>query len=265
MTKQEEAVIAGFDVPQTVEWLKERLDNCQRLAARKTGTDRDGWLEDAAFFHSALVHLTSRPQATAPTRVICVAGGCLATARPHSEYCDDHRHLAPSSRRGVTNAQIIQVLHDHFDARPANAPDDWQDGGEETADKLRELFALPQATAGVTRLDVEAVIWSWLQRKIRDDAREYYAPNIVGDLTDSILALPQAGGAHTHSHPEDTCQKCGGENVTWYADNPLWNKVVGSPNGIWCPLCFIKAADAAGIPGVLRITATPPSEAPEVL
>lgn len=39
------------------EWVRERLDNCQRLAAQKTGADRDGWLEDAQYFSEILTRL----------------------------------------------------------------------------------------------------------------------------------------------------------------------------------------------------------------
>lgn len=41
----------------TEEWIRERLDNCQRIAASKTGQVRDGWLEDAAYFSDTLAKL----------------------------------------------------------------------------------------------------------------------------------------------------------------------------------------------------------------
>ena len=45
---------------KVVEWLKERHENCIRHAARKTGDDRDGWLEDAYYFELALAALAAR-------------------------------------------------------------------------------------------------------------------------------------------------------------------------------------------------------------
>lgn len=47
-------------------------------------------------------------------------------------------------------------------------------------------------------------------------------------------------------HPESKCQSCGGFNPVWSANNELWNKVNGSPDGIICPTCFIKKANDMG-------------------
>lgn len=62
-------------------------------------------------------------------------------------------------------------------------------------------------------------------------------------------AAPQGG----EPHPESICDACGGPNVVWFAPNDLWNRVVGSPNGILCPTCFIRAAERCGVEAVWRV------------
>lgn len=46
----ESGSVARLPAISVLEWARERLANTYRLAAEKTGTDRDGWLEDAAYW-----------------------------------------------------------------------------------------------------------------------------------------------------------------------------------------------------------------------
>ena len=59
------------------------------------------------------------------------------------------------------------------------------------------------------------------------------------------------GEARPDTHPEETCDECGGPNPgSWSAPNDLWNATVGTPDNprgeglILCPTCFTRRVAA---------------------
>lgn len=89
-----------------------------------------------------------------------------------------------------------------------------------------------------------------------------HAEQVWDDAIEKILAarLPRVG-----TLSDETCRRCGGENITWFAPSPLWNFVMrgndinGEPlhGDLVCLRCFVVLAEEAGIKGRWRLTADP--------
>lgn len=60
------------------------------------------------------------------------------------------------------------------------------------------------------------------------------------------------------------CSDCGADNPPWFADNELWNSVMGGPDckddpgGVVCPTCFVVRSGET-----LRITTSAKEESHE--
>jgi hypothetical protein len=66
----------------------------------------------------------------------------------------------------------------------------------------------------------------------------------ITELEEALAKVNRAGAAFEH----DPCDKCGGQNPTWFAPSRIWNDVVrdGDPSYL-CPLCFIALAEERGL------------------
>ena len=60
--------IPDFSREQVIRWLEERRDNCTRLASLMPAPDRDGWLEDGAYFEAAVRMLANATKDQTPTQ-----------------------------------------------------------------------------------------------------------------------------------------------------------------------------------------------------
>ena len=95
---------------ETIGWLMERLENCERHAAARQGTDRAGWLEDAAYFRAAIKHLRNdNPIRAAPMAF-------LEDARHYAAVCP-----VPYELTGLARIEMLERRERILTATPIRA------------------------------------------------------------------------------------------------------------------------------------------------
>lgn len=113
---------------------------------------------------------------------------------------------------------------------------------------LERYFGLPRTWRSPVAAHVESV-WT------RHGQPPLYCGHMHRAVTDGsvrILGIDEV--VLIPAHPEEKCEKCGGPNVTWFAPNELWNLATNNERHvIWCPVCFVKAAEAAGVTAVWSV------------
>lgn len=77
---------------QVLDWLMEREANARAIATRKTGVDRDGWLEDAEYFKAAAAKVWEHAAAIA----------ALKDVLPYAEAC-----VGPTWRANPPSDSVI--------------------------------------------------------------------------------------------------------------------------------------------------------------
>ena len=118
--------------------------------------------------------------------------------------------------------------------------------------RWRDSDAELQAFKGVVVPDILIAAFRAMDA-IPRSAQQFDTPEInhakervIEVLRDLLAAAPQpVEKAQEFAHPEDTCQRCGGPNIVWFADSALWN-AYASDADILCPICFAKAAESKG-------------------
>lgn len=115
------------------DWLRERRANCFRIAATKTGADRDGWLEDAEYF-AALDRL-------------------LAQAK-----YQDNVHW----KTRKTLLQRIERLQSELAQAKERKSENL--GLESLCDRLNEIFNLDDTPDDLSQEAVEAIETLWQER-----------------------------------------------------------------------------------------------------
>ncbi len=124
----------------------------------------------------------------------------------------------------------------------------WE-GKSTTTEKA--VVVMKAQAEGIERLKKELRGWHHVvidcERAFRleDTAESPLTSNLANICSDKRIEIERLQALEGKTdHPEHKCQRCGGRNINWYANNNLWNEVNGSPNGILCPICFAEMAEA---------------------
>ena|SRR5882757_70579 len=108
----------AIDLPMTaLAWAKERYANTFDIAASRTGTDRDGWLEDARYWELIVKDLeslaalppTDRPELVAIAETLRRKGESEDAARSMPEPTESHaftRDVSPVARVGREEDEV---------------------------------------------------------------------------------------------------------------------------------------------------------------
>jgi hypothetical protein len=94
-----------------VDWLRERKENCIRIAAEKSGDDKAGWLSDAAYFERAIVMLSPDELAELPEATDAEGRRLPYIARRSSVLQGPH-HIALARSKTMAK-RISNALNKH--------------------------------------------------------------------------------------------------------------------------------------------------------
>lgn len=122
-------------------------------------------------------------------------------------------------------------------------------GIEWSVDLPAVIAALPEPEPGPVDRDL-------LRQAVMDSLdlvreRQVSGPPIgdyeVESIIDCVLA-EHTPAAESEQHPDRQCCDCGQHfGYIWFAKGGLWERVIGSPNGVLCATCFAKRAESLGL------------------
>lgn len=87
--------------------------------------------------------------------------------------------------------------------------------------------------------------------KAEAEERGFSIARLNGDQVHVVIESVEIKTGREPEHGDSRCQDCGAVNVVWFAENALWNRVMGGPEatddpgGVVCVPCFDRRAEQA--------------------